>query len=134
MIRLLQMKKTFRKLVGIALVFLILCLNQASCYLLQMIWRFDPLYYLLMVFVISFTASLVIRDFKIGLPTMIASLIFGLVISFILLMTPNLIYGRLEVLGLLWEVYIVTATKLLVLGIPVSLVGVLIGGLLFGEV
>jgi len=124
----------FRKMVEIILVFIVVSINNASGYFLQLIWRFDPLYYLVIVFVVSLSAGMVLKNLKISLPLILVSLILGLIISFFLLIIPHLSYGETEILGVLWEAYIIVAAKLLVLGTPISIVGVLIGGLAVGEV
>ncbi|MHA1833364.1 MAG: hypothetical protein ACTSV7_05185 [Candidatus Baldrarchaeia archaeon] len=122
-----------KKTLNYTLIFVIVSINQASSYFLQLIWKFDPLYYLGLTFIISLSASLVIKNLKLVLPLIIISLIVGIPLSFVLMIIPHLVQGETEILGMLWQIHLVALAKLFFLGIPVSLIGGLIGGLASGE-
>jgi len=122
-----------KKTLNYTLIFIIVSINQASSYFLQLIWKFDPLYYLGLTFIISLSASLVIKNLKLVLPLIIISLIVGIPLSFVLIIIPHLVQGETEILGMLWQIHLVALAKLFFLGIPVSLIGGLIGGLASGE-
>jgi len=122
-----------KKTLNYTLIFIIVSINQASSYFLQLIWKFDPLYYLGLTFIISLSASLVIKNLKLVLPLIIISLIVGIPLSFVLMIIPHLVQGETEILGMLWQIHLVALAKLFFLGIPVSLIGGLIGGLASGE-
>ena len=107
-------------------------IDQAAVFLIMFVWKFEFMYYLPIVLLISLLFGLAAKNLKVGLFLTLVSFIIGGALSFVFLIIPHIVYGGVEVIGFLAEVYIISITKLLILGVPASLLGVLVGSLVSG--
>lgn len=114
------------------LMLMALSLDQAGGFLMVSVWKLDFFYYLPVALIISLVFGLAAKNLKISLFMILISFILGGVLSFCFSVIPQLVHGGGEVIGILAEVYIWYMAKLLILSVPASLLGVLVGSLVSG--
>lgn len=120
----------FKSFLPWMLVSLALSVNQASAYLLVLLWKIDVPYYMLINFGIILLFSAAIRSFTKAMALVLVSLVFGAIIAIITLIMPPLIYGQNYMINYTIDAYITFVGRTSIFSLIVCVLAVTIGSIL----
>ncbi len=90
--------------------------------------------YLIAVFITNFTFALAFKNLKLGLLCMFAALLFSVLLAWIALILPPLMLGESVLVRFTTDVFSYHIARYILLGLPVMLMGMLMGSIFIDAV